>query len=130
MVVSVIKAKHSEVLKNTEATISCEVTGLTKALDTVTWEKPNSGGTITDGTDDYAIDKGTYNAGSHSQTTVLTIPASENTVDTVYTCIIQSDEHGKSAERTDVKSNVFSEYAYNNCRVMFLRYFRFKRVGT
>ena len=99
-------------LTNTAATISCVVTGLTKKLDAVTWEKPSSGGDITHSTDSYQIDDGTYDADTNSQTTILTIPAGENTADAVYTCVIQSDEHRKtseSPEKTGVNSNIFSE---------------------
>ena len=97
-------------LTDTEATISCVVSGLTKELDAVTWEKPSNGGVITDGTEDYHIDIGTYEPSTNIQTTILTVPAGENTHDAVFTCVIQSDEHGKtsaSPQKTDVKSNVF-----------------------
>ncbi|XP_063687072.1 Ig heavy chain C region, secreted form-like [Bolinopsis microptera] len=106
-----VVAKDSEVLEDTAATISCVVNGLTKQLDAVTWKKPSTGGVITTGTDDYQIDVGTYDSGSNSQTTILTIPGPVNGADAVYTCVIQSDEHGKtsgSEEKTDVKSNVFT----------------------
>ena len=110
---SAVEVKHSEVLKGTQATISCVVTGLTKVLDAVAWEKPSGdgGGTISDGTDGYKIDKGTYVSSSNSQTTVLTIPDTKNTADAVYTCVITSDEHGKtvqSPEKKVVNSDVFS----------------------
>ena len=101
-------------LQHTEATISCVVTGLTKKLDAVTWEKLSSGAAITHNTDSYQIDVGTYDTETNSQTTILTIPAGANTADAVYACFIQSDEHGKlktsaSQKSTDVNSNVFSE---------------------
>ena len=105
-----VVAKHSEMLKNTTATISCVVTRLTKKLDAVAWEKPNSGGFITNGTDGYKIDEGAYQDGSNSQTTILTIPAAENGADSLYTCVITSDEHDKSVHKTLVNSNVFSKY--------------------
>ena len=98
---------------NTQAMISCVVNGLTRQLEDVVWTQPNGGGVITDGEDGYQIDVGTYLGDSNSQTTVLTVPADKNTDDAVYTCVIQSDEHGKTAEapeRTEVKLNVFSEY--------------------
>jgi hypothetical protein len=125
-VTSEVVAKHSEVLKDTAATISCRVNGLTKQLDAVTWEKPNSGGVITHGTalDDYQIAVWTYDPDHNSQTTVLTIPVSANGADAVYTCVIQSDEHGKTSgaeEKTNVNSNVFSEYLTN---INFTRMFR------
>ena len=104
-----MEAKHSEVLKDTQTTISCVVSGLTKKLDAVTWEKSNSGGAITDGTDGYQIDVGAYQDGSNSQTSILTIPAAENGADAAFTCLITSYEHGKSADRTIVNSNVFSK---------------------
>ena len=105
------------------ATISCVVNGLTKQLDAVVWK--NSDGPITHGTDvvnDYQIEEGSH--GSNSQTTVLTIPAIKNTADAVYTCVIQSEEHGKtsgSEEEKTVNSNVFSEYLIN---INLIRMFR------
>ena len=106
-----VEAKHSEVLKETQTTISCVVTGLTKNLDAVTWEKPDSGGAITDGTDGYQIDVGTYQDESNSQTTILTIPDTSNVADAVFACVITSNEHGKLDEKTAVNSNVFSKYS-------------------
>ena len=111
-VTSEVVAKDSEVLKDTAATISCVVNGLTKQLDAVTWEKPSSGGAITHDTGGYQIAAGSYDSSTNSQTTILTVPAGENTVDAVFTCVIQSEEHGKtsaSPHTTDVNSNVFSE---------------------
>ena len=123
-VISAVQAKHSEVLRDTVATISCAVNGLTKQLEAVTWK--NSDGSITHGTDianDYQIEEGSYIPGSKSQTTVLTIPAIKNTADAIYTCVIKSDEHGKtsgSVEEKTVNSDVFSEYTnINNLIRMF-----------
>ena len=78
----------------------------------MTWEKSDSGGAITDGTDGYQIDVGAYQDESNSQTTVLTIPAAENKANAAYTCLITSNEHVKSADRTIVNSKVFSESVY------------------
>ena len=100
---------------NTQAKISCVVSGLTQPLDKVTWQKPKEEVAITDDEAGYTIDEGTYQSDSNSQTTVLTISADKNTVDSDYTCVIQSDEHGKtsrSPERTTVTSEVFSEYTF------------------
>ena len=119
---SAVEAKGSEVLQGTEATISCVVKGLTKKLDGVKWEKPNSGGVIaSDNSDGYKIEEGTYNSGDNSQTTILTVPKTINTVDASYTCVIQSVDHGKTEEsshRDAVQSNVFSEF-------LFLELFKF-----
>ena len=96
-------------VKNSQATISCVISGLTQQLDAVTWEKPDEGGVITHNVDGYEIVEGSYNSGSNSQTTVLTISADKNTADSVYTCIITSNEHAVSAAKTEVHSNVFSK---------------------
>jgi hypothetical protein len=118
MIISGVAAKNSEVLKDTEAKISCVVTGLTKQLDKVTWKKPTSGDVINNGDDGYKIEVGTYQKDDNSQTTILTVPADKNTADAVYTCVIQCDEHGKTLgneESKDVQSNVFSElYCYRS----------------
>ena len=95
-------------MKDTQATISCVVNGLTKQLDAVAWQKPGDVA-ITNGGDNYAIDVGSWDSGSKSQTTILTIPKTENTADQVYTCVITSNEHGITAQETAVNSNVFSE---------------------
>ena len=104
-------------LTGTDATISCVVKGLTKKLDKVTWEKPSSGGAITNGNDGFTIDEGSYLTDSDSQTTILTVPAAKNTADATYTCVIQSDEHGKtsgSPHNENVQSNVFSKFPFLN----------------
>ena len=95
-------------LKETQATISCVVKGLTKQLDTITWERPGDVA-ITNGQDGYVIDVGSYKSNTKSQTTILTIPAAENTADKVYTCVITSNEHAVITQKTDVNSNVFGK---------------------
>ena len=70
---------------------------------------------ISNGTDGYVVYVSTYNSTSNSQTTVLIIPAEANKADAVYTCVIQCDEHGKTAEspeKTDVELVVSSEGEY------------------
>ena len=106
ILISGVEAKHSEVLKATQATISCRVTGLTKALDAVAWQKPD-GAPITHQQDGYEIAEGTY--ADHKQTTILTVPADADRTDSVFTCVITSDEHGISEARADVNLKVFSK---------------------
>ena len=104
-------AKHSEVLKGTQTQIGCVITGLEKKLDAVTWEKPLGDGSITNGIDGYQIIEGNYVRDSHSQTTILTIPAAKNTDDSLYTCAIASLEQNFCLNKP-VNSNVFSEYPF------------------
>ena len=95
---------------NTQTVLSCVITGLTGELDAVLWEKTNSGGVIVHGTDGYEIDEGTYDNETLSQTTILTIPAERNTVDSVYTCVITSLEHAKISDTVDVFLFIFSKF--------------------
>ena len=112
ILISEVEAKHSEVLKGTQATISCVVTGLTKALDAVVWQKPD-GALITHQQDGYEIAEGTYE--DHKQTTILAVPADADRTDSVFTCLITSNEHKITAERTDVNLNVFSKSFFPQC---------------
>ena len=109
MCFSEVEAKNSEVLTNTQATISCVVSGITQQLNTVTWEKPDGAGAITHTQEGFLVDVGTYNSGTKSQTTILTIPADKNIADNIYTCVITSNEHGVTSQKTGVNSNVFSK---------------------
>ena len=102
-----VEAKNSEVHRSTQTTISCVVNGLTKQLDTVTWEKPSGAVVVENNQEGYKIDVETFNPDTNSQTTVLTIPADKNTADSVYTCVITSNEHGLSEVKTDVNSYVY-----------------------
>ena len=113
---------------NSQTTISCVISGLTKQLDKVTWEKPDGGGVITHNVDGYKIEKGSYDSVSNSQTTVLTIPADKNTADSVYTCVITSIEHAVSAAKTEVHSNVFSKYIKGF--FLLFRWFKPKSKGS
>ena len=101
-------------LKDSQATISCVVSGLTTQLDLVAWETSN-GTPVTpgEGAQDFKIDFGTYQPASNSQTTILTVPGASNGADAAYNCVITSVEHGKSADKISVKLNVFSEYIYS-----------------
>ena len=99
--------KHSEVLINTQTKLSCVVTFLTEELEQVNWEKPDSG-VIVHGTDGYEIDEGTYNRVTNTKTTVLTVPADKNNVDSVYTCVIKNVEDYVT-HRYPVASDVYSK---------------------
>ena len=98
-------------LKDSQATISCVVSGLTTQLDSVAWE--TSGGspvTPGEGAEDFKIDLGTYQPASNSQTTILTVPGTSNGADAAYNCVITSAEHKQTDDKTAVNSNTFSKY--------------------
>lgn len=103
-----VTAKNSEVLSGTAASISCVVTGLTRQLDGVKWEKPD-GTFIDSNSDGYTFEDGASNFGSNTQTTVLTIPSDINIVDAIYKCVLESNEHVLPSSKTNVQSKVFSK---------------------
>ena len=99
---------NSEVLSGTLATLSCVVTGLTKTLESVSWEKPD-GSSITASGNGFIFDDGSTNFDDSSQTTTLTIPTDQTIDDVTYKCVVQSDEHNVLGRKIDVQSKVFSK---------------------
>ena len=101
-----VEAKPSEVLQGTNATISCVVSGLARDLDEVKWVKPEDESVITDLSEGYTVDEGSFNSGSKTQTTVLTVDGSVNTADVNYTCVI---EYENTTKKANVSLEIFSE---------------------
>ena len=99
-------AVNQEVEQDSDATISCVITGITKQLDTVVWRKDGTDVT-TLSEDSYVVSAGTYN--SNSQTTTLTVKAAVNIADSTYTCVIASNEWLQVNKETAVTLNVFSK---------------------
>ena len=88
------------------AEISCRVTGLTAALQTVKWEK-------SDGTEvrmglHYISNAGIFDDGS--QTITLTVAGEVNTVDSTYNCLITpATQDDATKVSTGVTLNIFSK---------------------
>ena len=101
-----ITAVNKEQLRDTEAAISCRVTGLTKKLDDVIW-RTSSGSPITSGEDGYIIQHGAFESGF--QATILTVPNVKNTQDSTYMCLISSEEWAIKDKSTTVTLEVFSK---------------------
>ena len=99
---------NSEVLSGTLATLSCVVTGLTKTLESVSWENPD-GSSITASGNGFIFDDGSTNFDGSSQTTTLTIPTDQTIDDVTYKCVVQSEEHNVLGRKIDVQSKVFSK---------------------
>ena len=108
--ISGLTADNQEQLIGTEAVIACKVTGLTKALDSVTWKRTSDDLDVTTGVDGYTSSEGSFVSGTNSQTTTLTIGAAKNIGDTTFECSIESTEHGKTAETMTVHLKVFGKY--------------------
>ena len=105
-------------LKGTEAKISCIVTGLTKILDAVKWAKSNDS-PITNDSNGFTIVEGTL-SDAGSQTTILTVPGTENGQDTEYKCLVTSLEHAKVEEVTTATVEVFGKIFYNTHKLRVL----------
>ena len=102
-------AGNQEQLTGTEATISCVVSGLTKALNGVTW-KTSGGVDVTTGKAGFTSKAGDFVAGTKSQTPTLTVAADQNKKDDTYVCIVSSTEHGVTDQSTTVHLKIFSKY--------------------
>ena len=96
-------------MKNSRAVISCKVTGLTKKLDNVKWTRDDNSLITSGGEDGFIIDTGSTSFSGDSQTTTLTVPASQTDQDRTYNCLITSDEHDAVDKSTTVTLKVFSE---------------------
>ena len=92
----------------TNATISCNVTGITRLLDDIKWMKGAIA--INNTVSNYQVNDGTYDLSTFSQTTTLTVLGPANDVDTMYKCLITSNEWGITDRETDVSLNVFCKF--------------------
>ena len=99
-----VEEKSREVQSNTEATLTCIVTGLTQILDAVVWKKDTVDVTSLS---DYVFSEGSLLG--NSQTTTLKVNDVGNT-DTDYVCVVTSDEYGETEKETIVKLETFSEF--------------------
>ena len=99
---------NREQKKDSQAVISCKVTGLTKVLDGVKWKKSDNS-TIKSGLNSFVIDTGRGSFSGDTQTTTLTVPASQTDVDKTYNCLITSNEHGATEKNRTVYLKIFSE---------------------
>ena len=98
----------------TDATVSCDISGITRQLDAVVWRKDGTDVTSLSGSN-YVVSAGTY--GSNSQTTTLTVKAVVNTADSTYTCFIASSEWLVTNRQTNVLLNVFGkDFSVYYCR--------------
>ena len=117
--ISEITPTDKEIESDTDATISCIVTGITKQLDAVVWTKGGTDVTTLTEDNSYVVSAGTY--GSNSQTTTLTVKAAVNTADSTYTCVITSNEWLETDKETPVLLNVFGKFLfYTNVSVFLL----------
>ena len=98
---------NKEVLTGTTAKISCNVTGLTAALQTVKWEK-SDGTDVTSDVPGYTSNDGVYDNGS--QTATLNVDGELNTVDSTYNCLITpATQDDATKVSTGVTLNIFSK---------------------
>ena len=103
-----VEEKSREVQSNTEATLTCIVTGLTQILDAVVWKKDTVDVTsLPDYSSNYVLSEGSLVG--NSQTTTLKVNDVGNT-DTDYVCVVTSNEYGEIEKETIVKLVTLSEF--------------------
>ena len=103
---SAVQPVNKEQLKHTTATISCQVSGLTKKLDDVKWTN-SYGELIGSDQEGFTIDPGVFS--ETSQTTTLTVSSTQNYQDTTFMCLVTADEHMETDKTTTVNLKVFSK---------------------
>ena len=103
---------NKEVESETDATISCLVSGISKRLDAVFWTKDGTDVTTLTEDNSYVVSAGTYS--SNSQTTTLTVKAAVNTADSTYSCTVDSSEWEITNKETAVVLNVFGKKNYKD----------------
>ena len=96
-------------MKNSRAVISCKVTGLTKKLDNVKWTRDDNSLITSGGEDGFIIDTGSTSFSGNTQTTTLTVPASQTDQDRNYNCLITSNEHDATDKTTTLNLKVVSK---------------------
>ena len=102
---------NKEVESGADAEISCVINGITQQLNAVKWTKGGTDVTTLTEDNSYVVSAGTY--GSNSQTTTLTVKAAVNTADSIYTCVITSNEWLVTDKETSVVLNVFGMSLYH-----------------
>lgn len=80
---------------------------MTKVLDAVKWAKSDDS-QITNDIGGFTIVEGTL-SDAGSQTTILTVPGTENSQDTEYKCLVTSLEHAKVEEVATPTVEVFGK---------------------
>ena len=114
---------NKEQLAGKDATISCIVTGLTKQLSEVKWQKSDNS-YIVSGEGGYTISEGNFadgsqgnfadgyygNFGDGSQTTVLTVAGDKSKQDTTFRCHVKQ---GMTEKISDVHLKFFSKLLTN-----------------
>ena len=98
---------NTEVGINTEAVVSCVISGITQTVTSVNWTD-DSDNHLTSDTINYDITDGAYSDGNNSQTTTLTVKNGVN-IDSTFSCVVASNEWLLSNHTTEVTLNVFGE---------------------
>jgi len=103
-----VEAVNTEVGTSTESVVTCIISGITQAVTSFSWTD-DSGTQLTNDTTDYLITDDGYNGDINSQTTTLTVKNGVTT-DSIFSCVVTSDEWLVSNNVTEVIFNIFGEY--------------------
>ena len=103
-----VEAVNTEVGISTESVVTCIISGVTQAVTSLSWTN-DSGTQLTNDTTDYLITDDGYNDENNTQTTTLTVKNGVTT-DSIFRCVVTSDEWIVSDNETEVTFNIFGEY--------------------
>ena len=101
-----VEAVSKEVIQNTEAIISCKISGITKTMS-IKWSGFTAG-------DNFVPAPGSYDTSTNSQTGTLTIRSAAVNTDKTFTCSISSVINEDSTLHSlDVHLNVYGKDKLN-----------------
>lgn len=96
---------HKEVEKDTEATLTCTISGLWTTA-TIVW-RSRKGGPDLKNDENFTLGGTGYVESTKNQQSTLTVKAAVNTADHIYYCTVTSMEWRKVEEENPVHLNVF-----------------------
>ena len=92
-----------------DMTLTCVVSGISQQLDSVVWKLQATPVTDLSSTT-YTVTEGIYDGSTNSQTSILVVSAIGNTVDSVYKCVITSDEWLQTDYETVITQRIFGMF--------------------
>ena len=106
-----IAVTNKEVEKDTDATLTCTVSGLSVAA-TIEWRSVSGGSNLADDATNYDVGGAGFDILSNSQQSILSVKAVANTADDTFYCVVTSTEWAKPNEETPVVLDVFGMFYY------------------
>ena len=101
-----MESVSKEVPSGEDVMLSCLVSGISQAVDSITWKK-NGLDVTTISSTNYLVGDGSFS--DNSQTTTLEIKGAANTEDVTFTCDVDSNEWGYAGREAFASAFVFGK---------------------